>query len=93
MNGEMNQMNGGEQKGPVWGIVIVVLIIIVGGIYVFWSRHNNSNLPGSYTSTTTDEMGTSTSPTSDSVGDLKAEAASLDPNTADQNLPALEKSL
>ncbi|MEK7585006.1 MAG: hypothetical protein AAB455_00585 [Patescibacteria group bacterium] len=87
MNGEqqMNQFPMAEKssKGALFGTIIIILLIILGGIYILASR-TPSDVPADETpaNTTTDANGqpvTSFTTTAEntSVADLEAEATGL----------------
>lgn len=80
--------SGKESKGPIVGIVVIIVLLILGGVYLWQAQtpveapiNNNGTATTTATSTDLETMGTSTDP-----ADLEAEAKATDLNELEANL-------
>ncbi len=79
-------------KGPTIGIVIIILVLILGGVYVFSGRDDGSNnepLPDQ----DAQEMELLDQGTSTEIEDIEADALDTDLEDLDQELEAIEQEL
>lgn len=86
-----------ESVGPVLGIVIIIAILVVGGIFAFTNRLsiNNSTQSAEEIEVSPDEttINLSTQSTSTDLTTIEADAQATDLNNLDIELEAMQKEL
>jgi hypothetical protein len=77
-----------EGNGPLVGIVIIVLVLLIGGIYLVTSQKQDGDVNIDDLATTTEQMSTSTS-----YEDIEADLEATTFNSLDADLNALEEEI
>ena len=77
-----------NSKGPAIGIVIIILILIIGGIYIFTTRQGNEVIPGDRQSEELLNQGTSTR-----LDAIEKDAAATNLDSLDRELGDIEQEL
>lgn len=85
----LNQKPEGS-RGSLIGSIIVVLILIIGAIYLYASRGPAPVVPEEGTATTTEQTNAQQA---DDVDSLEADAQSMDLNSLEVDLSALEQTV
>lgn len=87
-NGAMSPITE-ESKGPTIGIVIIVLILLIGGIYIFTSREETSSI--NEENPVAEELLNQSNSTE--VTDIEADALNTDLESLDTELQDIETEL
>jgi len=85
-------VEGHKPVGPVIGSIIVVLLIILGGLY-FWGERLNQSGSSSVAAPDPALQSLKTQGTSDEVSALETDAAATDLNGLDKELGDIQKEL
>lgn len=85
-----------ESVGPVLGIVIIIAILVVGGIFAFTNRLNTANTPtadqiDNTPDTTTETL--STQGTSTNLNSIEVDAKATNLDGLDSELDSIQKEL
>jgi hypothetical protein len=92
-----NPLDATEEKGPVIGLVIILLVIIIGSVYFLYQRQApipEGELPTVDEVTTITEVATLTTiteqGTSDEINAIEEDLANTDIDTLDEDLAELD---
>lgn len=86
--GDQNQKKSEKNVGAVVGIIIIIAIIVIGGIY-FWGKQNAGNLQiEDHSGEMTDEPGGNTSGETAGINTLPQQSDSIDLSDIEADLKA-----
>lgn len=91
--GTPNMTPDKETKGPMVGIAIIIILLIIGGIYLWQSRTSPEtiNITSTSTDQTTRELGTQS--TSVNLDDIEADVEATELDNLDAELDDIETEL
>ena len=79
-----------EPKGPILGIVVIIILLIVGGLYIFMNERGTTGNTASTTPETTD-LGPESN--SNDLGQVQAELEATNLNSLDAELKDINADL
>lgn len=91
--GTPNMIPDKETKGPMVGIIVIIILLVIGGIYLWQSRTAPEviNITSTSTDPTTQELGIQS--TSVELEDIEADVESTNLDNLDSELDSIEAEL
>jgi hypothetical protein len=80
-----------EPKGPVLGIIVIIILLVIGGIYIFMNESNS--LPGEMASTTPEAAALGPESTSTDPATIQAEVEATNLDSLDSELRGIADEL